>query len=80
MAEQPRWGRMLVRVQPVIEIQFCGVEQRQLAWLITKRSEVRVLPPQPSSVKATDRHRDATWACGRPWVVNCGAKHKVHGI
>ncbi len=24
-----------------------GVEQRQLAWLITTRSQVRVLPPQP---------------------------------
>jgi hypothetical protein len=24
-----------------------GVEQRQLAWLITMRSEVRVLSPQP---------------------------------
>jgi hypothetical protein len=23
----------------------CGVEQRQLAWLITTRSQVRVLPP-----------------------------------
>jgi hypothetical protein len=23
------------------------VEQRQLAWLITTRSQVRVLPPQP---------------------------------
>jgi hypothetical protein len=26
---------------------YCGVEQEQLAWLITKRSRVRVTPPQP---------------------------------
>ena len=26
------------------------MEQRQLAWLITTRSQVRVLPPQPSQI------------------------------
>jgi hypothetical protein len=30
------------------------VEQRQLAWLITTRSQVRVLPPQPNQ---TDRYK-----------------------
>ena len=30
---------------------YRGVEQRQLAWLITTRSQVRVLPPQPCAYR-----------------------------
>jgi hypothetical protein len=34
---------------------YCGVEQRQLVWLITRRSQVRVLSPRPS--KKTNLNR-----------------------
>jgi hypothetical protein len=32
-----------------------GVEQRQLDWLITNRSQVRVLPPQPRTDPEKER-------------------------
>ena len=40
--------------------EFCGVEQRQLAWLITTRTGVRVPPPQPSVASSSDLPWPAT--------------------